>query len=723
MDWEIAELWKSVGMQEGVYSRPYGYMVGQAAPPAGTSTPTPTPTAPRDTDGLQQHTPEIEKVNDIVEVEVVAQEEVEVSSDSVGSGGTQLGDLNPMGMNYQKCKAARGSALKKKVTEVGFNAKTGLSEPTEKGRVGNLDLEGDVDLLKTFRGTRLSAYGSEVNQSITCSFDPGTLICLVCKKEHSIINQGEGFVMIVTDQNFVPTLAGGGGCIPIVRVEDASLLELCGMAGEILDGHVLPPGALFMVGSASHLSKVGTTLYTMEWQSVSENFGKRWRDSIVSPLVPLLREDCDGTVGRSLLELKYWYNVVYGNSICFFENTWKVLEEVLVGGAGEGLVIDPPEVYTIPLPHSLTDRKLVPFSFRVSSTHTKTASFGEGTGELIRALFVPLSTQFGCKADPDEILLVRELNEREGPTVTGEKELTVIVIGGSHMRRTVGELRYRGFKVVDLSVPGWVPSEGNIEKLVTQLKDLKTQGDTVSVCDFVSNVVYRAVNLGVEGMPCKIAGKYHMPGKVSTCSKESLKSFLLGVRVVMENLPGLKVVVPPLPRYLFRACCPEQGHCEGVGTNQYPGSLLEKTLNCRRVMKDFLVGQYSDTVVVPDLVQKMFPDAKSTTELLVELEQFSANDGVHLVGDGYGLVADVLKCIITEHISAAVSVSGGKGGGKPVFWKGFLSPVGSSRPKNTVQNYKHTHQTGGKWKNQRLHTQSAVYGSRLGSGPSGSKRN
>ena len=722
MDWEIAELYKAVGMQEGPYSWPYRYLGSpsrevQDSTPRSTSTPTP-PVPPT----VEQLIPETNKVNEIVGEVFPA--EVDVSRDSVGSGGVQQIEPDPMGINYLKCKAARGCDLKCKVIEVGLGEKTGNIENIERGRVGNLDLKGDSDLLKTFRGTRISAYGSTVNQSISCSFDPGTMTCLACDKGHSIVSTGEGFVMIVTDQNFVPTLAGGGGCVPIVRVEDASLSELCGMAGEILDGRVLPPGALFLVGSASHLAKVGTTLYAMEWQSVCENFRTRWRDCIVSPVVPILREECNGTVGRSLLELKHWYSEVYGNNICFFADTWKVLENVLVEGARGGRVVDPPEVYTIPLPQGITDQKLIPYSFRISSTHTITERFGEGTGELIRALFVPLITQFGCTANPDEVLVVRELNEQEGPTNIGDRKKTVIVIGGSHMRRTVCELRYRGFEVVDLSVPGWVPSECNIEKLVADVKNAKPTADMVAICDFVSNVAYRCTTLGVEGMACKIAGKYHMPGKVTICSKESLKTFMQSVKVVMEILPGLKVCVPPLPRYLFKACCNEQGHCEGVGTVQYPGTLLEKTLTCRRVMKDFLTGQFSDTVVVPDLVQKMFPGAKSTTELLSEIRKFSAADGVHLLADGYGLVADVLKDVITEHFAAVVPVSGGKGCGRPVFWKGFLSPTGSSRPKNTVQSYKYTHQPGGKWKSQRKHTQSAVYdGFRRGFGPSGSGRN
>jgi len=707
MEWEIAELWKSVGMTEDMNTRRiWGNRAEKEATPADAD-------AEADASATPQAGPSVSNIINTETEKVMAS-----NSDGGSSVGSDKGEkmgTNPMGTNYLKCKAARGAELIGRAAEVGLGKDRGDID-VKKKRVGNMDLFGDEELLKTFRGTRISAYGEVVNQSISCSFDPGTMVCMVCDKEHDIMpTNGEQFVMILTDQNFVPTLSGGNNCVPVLRLEDASLLELYRIANEILDRRVVPSGALFLIGSTSYLAKVGTSMYTMEWQAVVASFEKRWRDAIVSPLTPILREGCDGIVARNLLELKHWFETVYGNSICFFKGNWQVLEEVLVKSAGDISVLDRAEVYTLPLPIGLRNKQLKPVPFRVSSTHAEINGFGEGTDELIRALFEPLNSNFGVNANPDEIIVVRELAEQGGLDLPVEgKPLKVIVMGGSHSKRTVSELRYRGFDVVDLSVPGWVPSESNVAKLLQDLEKINPGVETVAVCDFTSNVVFRYLNLGVEGMACKMGGRYHMPGAVTTCNKDSLSHFLSSVKVLMEKIPGLKVCVPPLPRYLFVACCDEQGHCEGLGTANYAGGLLEKTLSVRKHMKELLTGLYKDTVVVPELIQKMFPGSKSTSELVKEIEKYSSIDGVHLTSTGYGLVADVIKSTIVEKLSAVNSVSGGREhGGKPVFWKGFLSLVGSSRPTNNCQRFKTTHQRGGggKWVDQRTHFGSAGQGS------------
>ena len=50
--------------------------------------------------------------------------------------------------------------------------------------------------------------------------------------------------------------------------------------------------------------------------------------------------------------------------------------------------------------------------------------------------------------------------------------------------------------------------------------------------------------------------------------------------------------------------------------------------------------------------------------------------------DGNRILGTTVKKIIDEHVSAAFCVSG-RGTTGEYFWRGFLSPVGSSRPKNT----------------------------------------
>jgi hypothetical protein len=69
-------------------------------------------------------------------------------------------------------------------------------------------------------------------------------------------------VVLFTDQNFVPSLPSSDNrCINIVRVENPSLDELLEIAIEILEHITVPDGSVLGFGSASHLSRVGTSLY------------------------------------------------------------------------------------------------------------------------------------------------------------------------------------------------------------------------------------------------------------------------------------------------------------------------------------------------------------------------------------------------------------------------------------------------------------------------------
>ena len=77
------------------------------------------------------------------------------------------------------------------------------------------------------------------------------------------------------------------------------------------------------------------------------------------------------------------------------------------------------------------------------------------------------------------------------------------------------ELAKKGFEVVDQSVPGWVPTDTNVSNLIAEIEK-QDLSDHVAVCDFTSKVVFRSLNLGVEGMACIIVGRFHMTGQVTT---------------------------------------------------------------------------------------------------------------------------------------------------------------------------------------------------------------
>jgi len=123
--------------------------------------------------------------------------------------------------------------------------------------------------------------------------------------------------------------------MPVIRVEDASLRELFDLTLEILNRNVVLVGTLFLVGSVSHLVKVGTTMYSLDWQQVVARFGERWPNSRVGPLPPVLQEDSPGETGRNLVELRHWFSQVYTgtNSILFIKDAWDVVLKGLSTGS------------------------------------------------------------------------------------------------------------------------------------------------------------------------------------------------------------------------------------------------------------------------------------------------------------------------------------------------------------------------------------------------------
>jgi hypothetical protein len=98
---------------------------------------------------------------------------------------------------------------------------------------------------------------------------------------------------------------------------------------------------------------------------------------------------------------------------------------------------------------------------------------------------------------------------------------------------------------------------------------------------------------------------------------------------------------------------------------------------------------------VRDLVP---PSVKDKDDIIVCLRESCAADGVHFTDEGYATLASnihgafeskFVRC--RESDSAAVSVSGRGGRPGAFYWRGFLSPLGSTRPKNTATSCKYVH--------------------------------
>jgi hypothetical protein len=158
-------------------------------------------------------------------------------------------DKPQMASNYHQCKAAREAAMMYPTVTVSPGPEAGVSEQVTYTRISFLDCYGDTEIMRTFRGSRITANGTIVNQNISTSHDPANLKCVVCPNPHYILAREEEEsppILVFADQNFVSTMSGGNSCVAIARLEDASLNELVDLTMEILDKHQVPPGTLLL---------------------------------------------------------------------------------------------------------------------------------------------------------------------------------------------------------------------------------------------------------------------------------------------------------------------------------------------------------------------------------------------------------------------------------------------------------------------------------------------
>jgi hypothetical protein len=131
----------------------------------------------------------------------------------VGEGETYIETEKPqLSSTYYQCKAARAACMSYQTVNVSLGPEAGSVDSVKHASIGSLDSLGDTEILRTFRGSRITAGGITVNQNISATFDPANLKCVICENPHYILSKGVDDsppILIFSDQKFVPTLSGG----------------------------------------------------------------------------------------------------------------------------------------------------------------------------------------------------------------------------------------------------------------------------------------------------------------------------------------------------------------------------------------------------------------------------------------------------------------------------------------------------------------------------------
>jgi hypothetical protein len=271
-----------------------------------------------------------------------------------------------------------------------------------------------------------------------------------------------------------------------------------------------------------------------------------------------------------------------------------------------------------------------------------------------------------------------------------EKPNRVIVAGASNMRRIIPLLRAVGLEVTDLSQSAWLATPENIAILVEKLRLADPDENTTVILELFGNSTYRYRQFdGTMALPFKASNGYHLEGDVGVCDDDSFLKHVATTKEVFEiSAPGVKIVIPPLPRHLYTPCCNNRKHCTNFKSEGYELNMLQATTHFRPLLKDAVAKLGVQKYFVLDGVGGILgvpagENRGAAAEIIRELKNYCGSDGVHFTETGYAnLTRTVISAIdgvrsgtLTKSMTEKQGISGKRGGGT-FFWRGFISPMG-----------------------------------------------
>ena len=593
---------------------------------------------------------------------------------------------------YFQCRSARDASFQDKAVEISARNTLGIIEGGEENRIGSFDSQ-DGSYEMSFAGSRVLKGGTAVNQNLSASFDPATLICVSCKVEHPVITSSGPICVCVSDQNFVSNMSGGEGwCIAIIRIESASLEELVDMTFEIFENQKFPGGTVFCIGSASHLHREGVTTYTQDWGRCVDRLTRTLSGVQVCPLIPILTGTCPGSLSNDLVALASWYAKIYDGQILGLLDSWIKLAMAL---SEHTTLNDGVRTYhSAALPESLArgaplknHRFLSTGSRRVNNSgfDAKTAD------ELLCALLTSLSSALGISCSPNGNIVRTPEKRRD----TKENIEHLVVIGCSHMRRVSVYLREAGYRVTECTLPGSIPDNAAIANLITQLPNAIEPG-TAIIFDLFGNFSYRFEQAdGSMALPILLGGRYHLLGNVGVCTDASFRALVANTVPLFAVSPGTpKVILPTIPRYIGGGCCGSSGHGDNAGSDTHTREMTDKVAHLRKILRTELSKTTLESYWIPDVLTGLLPGSEGGETPLkdsaAELGSLFSCDNVHLTPNGYARLRDTIVAGIAEAVKKAAQGECQIIGEKLSFyWRGFKSPRGSAKRVDNANAYNH----------------------------------
>jgi uncharacterized membrane protein YgcG len=459
-------------------------------------------------------------------------------------------------------------------------------------------------------------------------------------------------MVILADQSFPAVLPAQDGLCPIIiRVEDATLPDLCEVYLDRFRAHsaphgALPPGSVIAIGSLTHMQVRGVADYAESFVSANFRLSEKVGPSVdIAPLIwlPLNGVNNPGLI-RDMFDFDCWLlsgqqpvSTIFQEARAAFWKKVKEVGKVSIGGDRS--------VRALMLPLNLKNNRKKPFISEPPSDPlppTLRPFTSQDESDLIYPMLLNANEVYGLGLDaqPD---LNRDLDPAPGLTMG-----RMVLIGASHMRRTAVALESAGVEVIDLSTPGWTPTSENIASLTLQLNGVKIQPTDTVFLDLMSNTAYMGSDeMGIPVRPVRLPSdnRYHITGELQVAPVMAFKKVLSDCEPVLKAAGAANcLLVVPFPRYVHEKCCNDAAHIVNYGTENYFAEISRVEQVVKSAMTGLvgkgtklfsLLGNDSDT----DLYQ-MVTGGGGLSDIW--------NDPVHFTRRVYKSVADSFLAIHSE---------------------------------------------------------------------------
>ena len=174
-----------------------------------------------------------------------------------------------------------------------------------------------------------------------------------------------------------------------------------------------------------------------------------------------------------------------------------------------------------------------------------------------------------------------------------------------------------------------------------------------------------------------------MPGDVVPVADDMLATQVRQVAAALKTLKDTgKIIVPPIPRYMFGGCCNNSSHAQNTQNTTHGQTSLNDHTRQRKTIIQTLADSGCSNFKVLDFVGTYAPDHLPTTQKLDILRHHTHQDNVHLSPDGYAKLANRIideALSLTsknntnrKHTSTQRTLTGRS-------WRGFISTAGIGR--------------------------------------------